>query len=132
MEYITAAGMYCTTNDVKVPFRIPEFSKNNIIPHKFHVDNNEGESGIGYDMIIGRDLMVQVGFSDNFKRQLLQWDGDIVLMKKPSVLLGQIYITSREMSEVVIQNAESVSTVEATVRFIKPLTVLIQSKALNR
>ena len=26
--------------------------------HWFHVDNNEGESGIAYEMIIGCDLMV--------------------------------------------------------------------------
>ena len=57
--YSTADGVYCATHDVKVPFFMPEFSGSKIINHRFHVDNDEGESGIGYDMIIGRDLMVQ-------------------------------------------------------------------------
>ena len=46
VEYSTAAGMYCTTHDVKVPFCMPEFSGSKIINHRFHVDNDEGESGI--------------------------------------------------------------------------------------
>ena len=39
-----------------------------IINLRFHVDNNKGKSGIGYYIIIGRDLMVQLGLTDNFKR----------------------------------------------------------------
>ena len=58
VDYSTAAGVYCTTHDVKVPFCMPELSGIKIIIHRFRVDKDEGESGIGYDMIIGRDLMV--------------------------------------------------------------------------
>ena len=58
VEYGTAAGMYCKTHDVKVTFCMPEFSISNIINHRLHVYNEKGESGIGYDTIIGRDLMV--------------------------------------------------------------------------
>ena len=68
VEYSTAAGVYCTKHDVKVPFCTTELSGSKITNHRFHVDNDEGESGIGYDMIIGRDLMVQLGLTDNFKR----------------------------------------------------------------
>ena len=48
-----------------------ELSGSKVIDHRFHVDNDEGESGICYDMIIGRDVMVQLGHTDNFKRQVL-------------------------------------------------------------
>ena len=61
VEHIAAAGMYFTMHDVKVPFSIPEFSHRKIIVHHFHVENKTGESGIGYDMIIGRNMMVQLG-----------------------------------------------------------------------
>ena len=57
VEYSTAAETYCTTHDAKVPFCMLEFSSSNIIPHSFHMYNNEGESGIGYDMIISRNLI---------------------------------------------------------------------------
>ena len=75
VQYSTTAGVYCTTHDFKVPFCIPELSIIRIINHRFYVDNDKGESGIGYDMIIGRDLMVQIVLTTDFKRQVLQWDG---------------------------------------------------------
>ena len=60
---------------------MPEFSSSKIITHCFHVDNDKGKSGIGCYMIIGRDLMVQLGLTANFKRQVLQWYGATVHMK---------------------------------------------------
>ena len=57
-------------HDVKVPFNIPEFSSRNIILHRFPVDNNEGEFIIGYNMIIGHDLMLKLCLSADFKRQV--------------------------------------------------------------
>ena len=72
VEYNTDAGVYCTINDVKVTFWISELSIIKVMNHCFHVDNDEDESGIGYDMIIGRDLMVQIGLTSNFNRQVLQ------------------------------------------------------------
>ena len=72
VDYVTAAGVYCTTRDFKVPFCMTEFSSSKIVNHRFHIDNNKGESGICYDIIMGRDLMVQLGLTANFKRQVLQ------------------------------------------------------------
>ena len=89
VEYSTAAGVYCTTHNVKVPFCMPEFSGSKIINHLFHVNNDEGESIIGYDMIIGHDLMVQLDLTADFKRQFLQRDGTTLHMKDPINLLGQ-------------------------------------------
>ena len=93
VEYSTATGVYCTTHDVKVPFCIPYFSSSKIINHRFHVDNDKWESGIGYDMIINHELMVQLGLTDNFKRQVLQWDCATVHMKEPRNLLGRSNLT---------------------------------------
>ena len=81
LEQSTYAGTYCTNNEIKVHFCMSEFSSIKIMEHLFHVNNNKGESGIGYDMIIGRDLMLQLGLLANFKRQVLQWDGVNVPMK---------------------------------------------------
>ena len=61
-------------------------------------------------MIIGRDLMVQIGLLDDFKRQFLEWYGNVVPMKDPSGLLGKTDLTSRDMCEVVMQTTEPVST----------------------
>ena len=121
VEYSTSAGVYCTTHDVKVPFCVPELSISNIINHRFRVDNDKGESGIGYDMIIGRDLMVQLGLTAHFTRQELQWGGDTVYMKEPRSLLGQYDLTKCEMFEMVMQTAEPAYNLEATDRMVKIL-----------
>ena len=68
VEYCTSTGFYSTTHDVKVTFWMPDFSSNKIINRRFHVNSNNGESGISYDTIIGRDLMVKLGLTAKFKR----------------------------------------------------------------
>ena len=66
-----------------------EISSNRIILNHFHVDNNKVELVIGYDMIIGHDLMVQICVMANFKHQVLKWDDNTVPMKNPRSFLGQ-------------------------------------------
>ena len=87
LKYSTSSGLYCTTHDFKVPFYMPKLSSSKMIDHHFHVNNNKGESRICYDVIIGCDLMVKLGLTENFKRQLLQWDGATVPMNEPRSLL---------------------------------------------
>ena len=72
-------------------------------------------------MIIFTDLMVQLFLSSDFKRQVLQWYGVTVPMKEPRGLLGQKYLTSREMCKVVMQTAETVPTREANERLMNSL-----------
>ena len=59
-EYSTAPGMYWTMHDVKVTFYMTEFSSSKIFNHCLHVNNNKGESGIGYVIIIGASAVYQV------------------------------------------------------------------------
>ena len=119
VDYITTAGVYFTTHDVKVPFFMTEFSSSKIINHRFHIDNDKCESGIVYDMIIGRDLMVQLGLMANFNRQFLQWDGATFYIKDPSSLIWKPDLPKREIREVMMQNVEPASTREATDRIVK-------------
>ena len=72
-------------------------------------------------MIIGRDLMVHLGLLVNLKFQFLQWYGFVVPIKDPSILIGQIDLTSFEVCEGVIYTAEPVSTREATEIMVKIL-----------
>ena len=80
---------------------MPEFSSSNIISNHFSVYNNEGESYIGHGMIIGHDLMVYIGLMHDLKHQVLQRDGASIRMKYPISLLGQTYLTSHKIREVV-------------------------------
>ena len=77
------------THNVKVPFCMPELSIRKIISHRFHVDNDEVKSEIGYDMIIVCDLMVQLDLPDKFYCQVIQWNEVNVPIKEPRGLLGK-------------------------------------------
>ena len=44
-----------------------------IVTHKFQIDNTT-EDGIGYDAIIGRDLLLTMGINLNFKDEVIEWD----------------------------------------------------------
>ena len=71
VEYSTASGVYYNTLDVKVYFFIIELSIRKVIIHRFIVNYNEGDTVIGYNIIIGHDLMVQLVLVANFKQILL-------------------------------------------------------------
>ena len=86
-------------HDFKVSFCMHEIYIRKITSHRFHVDNNESESGIGYEMIIVRYLMLQLGLLSDFKPQFLQCYSDIVPMKYPGGLLGQSDIISCKMHQ---------------------------------
>ena len=81
LEYSTSAGLYCMMHDIKVPFCMPKLSSSNITEHRSHVNNYKSESGIGYDMIKGCDLMVKLGLSAEFKCKFFQCNGAMVPMK---------------------------------------------------
>ena len=61
--------------------------------------------GIVYDTIINRNMMVKLGLSANFKRQLFHLDGATSQMKQPRDMMGQTDLTSCEMSQVEMKTA---------------------------
>ena len=89
-----------------------EFSSRKIINNYFHVNNG---------IIIGRDMMVQLGLTDKFKYKVLQWDVTTVHMKEPSGLLRQSVLTKYKIYKVVIQTSEPASTWESTKQMVTNL-----------
>ena len=81
---------------------MPIFSISKIILHFFHVDNYEGELGIGYGMIIGREMTVHIVLKSDFKKKCMSWENTAVPMKETSSLIGQYNLKIREMRKVVM------------------------------
>ena len=57
--------------------------------HFFHVDNAQGDEGVGYDLITGPNTMTQLGLKSDSGRQGLEWGHTVVPMKEPVNFLGQ-------------------------------------------
>ena len=103
-----------------------------IINHQLHAANDKGESGIGYDVIIGHELMAQLGLRANFECQVLQWDVATVHMKESSGLLGKSDLNKSKMREVLMKTADPASTIEATERMVKNLNSTYAKADLNQ
>ena len=71
-------------------------------------------SGIGYYMIIGHDLVVKLGIISYFNFIVFGWDDTSVHIKYLGNLLGNHTITNPDMQEVEIQNKETVSNSKDT------------------
>ena len=80
-QWKTAAGKVATSKKAKLMFSLPEFYESKIIQFWAHVFNNN----IDYDMIIGRDLMAELGIDISFKRQCINWGEAEVPMRDPKV-----------------------------------------------
>ena len=85
--------MYCKTHEVNVPFCMSDFLSSKIINHHFRVNNDKGESGIRYEIIIGCDLMVNLVLTADSDHQVVQWYGATIHMKEPSSFIGKFDLT---------------------------------------
>ena len=70
-EWSTPAGTLTTNTMVKAKFLMPEFHDNRLLEWKIHVTPNMG----AYDMIIGRDILEDLGIDVRFSTQSMEWDG---------------------------------------------------------
>ena len=73
----TAAGTFSTTGKAKVNFRLPELHRTRSIEWNVNVT----EQDMNYDMIVGRDLLTELGVIIDFDRNVTKWDDAEVPMK---------------------------------------------------
>jgi hypothetical protein len=78
----TMVGKFTTTKTGFVTFSLPEFNlkKRMYSSWAFHVDDSS-ESSSTYDMIMGRDLLGELGIIMNFNDHTVTWDTDNIPLK---------------------------------------------------
>ena len=69
-EWRTSAGVFTTNKQVELLLKLPEFYHNRVIKCNAHVTENTSN----YDMIMGRDLLGQLGIQINFSTNSVTWD----------------------------------------------------------
>ena len=129
--YKTAAGTFNSENTMKLSFTLDEFGGSTKIVHRFDLDENE--DGIGYDMIIGRDLLSQlhidVRFSDG---TITKWEDQLVPMKSFSNIWKDKHPTRKELQATILRSVEPKATKEATERVVKILDSKYEKADLNK
>ena len=65
-----------------VKFTLPEFYLNREITYVCHIDDTTSPRAASYDMIMGRDIMSELGLDISFSNHEITWDGVAVPMKE--------------------------------------------------
>ena len=74
-----AAGKVATNKTAKIMFNMPEFYESKIVQCWAHVF----DAKLSYDMIIGRDLMTELGIKIDFENLIVHWKEAEVPMRDP-------------------------------------------------
>ena len=97
--WATAGGEFQTRRKAKVEFQLPEFSTSKEISWSFHVDESDPKNdALGYDMIIGRDLLTDLGIIIDFEDGYIIWDG----IKSP--MKQHHYVGTKEVAYALYEN----------------------------
>ena len=81
----TKAGTFKTSKMCEIEFSLPAFHENRVISCNAYVDESNPET-CNYDMIIGRDLMHDLGINLLFDTAEISWDNARIKMIQPSSL----------------------------------------------
>ena len=102
----TVAGSFFTKYKAKVSFKLPSLHETRVIETKMHVTPKLEK----YDMIIGRELLQELGLTLNFGDKTIVWDTAIAPMKN---------INSNNLMDFVSNEQDSKAVAEATDRIKK-------------
>ena len=83
-NWSTKTGSFQTTKTCKIKFILPAFHKKRDISWRAYVDETDKLSS-RYDMIIGRDLLEELGINFLFSEKLMEWDNATTSMLDPDV-----------------------------------------------
>ena len=113
----TMGGQFTTDKSGLVTFSLPEFKLRKQISWVFHVDDRS-ESSSTYDMIIGQDLLGELGIILNFNDKTVTWDTDTIPMKDRCTLCTQeslieVYLTENEPQTLVDKFSHSTKILDA-------------------
>jgi hypothetical protein len=86
VKWTTLGGVYTTKRKALMDFRLPEFSLNKSITWSCHVDESTHPKFAQYEMIIGDDLIKELGIYLLYSKQLMICEDNEVPMKNRGLL----------------------------------------------
>ncbi len=92
--WTTPGGQIKTTAKVKSQFMIPELHDNRLIDWNFHVTKSLGS----YDMIIGHDILEELGIDLRFSDLTVNWDGHSCPFKDGDATIEDSYFVADPQS----------------------------------
>jgi hypothetical protein len=85
-KWTTMGGNFVTRQQRQIQFRLTEFNMSKIVTWPCHIDETTQRKNAQYDMIIGTDLMTELGIDINFSTNNMSWEGvDIPMRPKNQI-----------------------------------------------
>ncbi|MGH3053717.1 MAG: retropepsin-like aspartic protease, partial [Gaiellaceae bacterium] len=81
LEWTTKAGSIMTNQICTAAINLPEFNSSKKIVWEFHIHDADPKTQ-RYDVIIGRDLMHELGIKLDFEKCVIGWDGAEIAMRE--------------------------------------------------
>jgi hypothetical protein len=82
----TLGGQFSTNWKALIEFKFPELSNDKKVTWICHVDDKTDHKTASYDIIIGMDLMTDVGIYIDTKDKVIRWEGSETPLKNRSTL----------------------------------------------
>jgi hypothetical protein len=113
-KYATGNGILITKHESKIHFTLPEFSDKKIITWKFSVAD---EKELGYDIILGRDLLIELRMNISFDKKRISWEGIDIPMRDFNSL-RKYKLSGKEFKAIIQGSKEPLATQKATDRMV--------------
>ena len=107
-SYRTAVSIVQSKYSMKLTITLNEFGRNTKINHAFDLDKNE--DGIGYDMIIGRNLLNELNIDVRFSNGTIKWEDQVVPMKNFQRIWKDNHPSKKELQSTILCSIEPKST----------------------
>jgi hypothetical protein len=76
VRWETLGGIFQTKYKVQLKFKLPKFDGRKMVTWDCYLDESEQDSDSQYDMIMGTDLMKELGLTLNFLDKSMTWEGN--------------------------------------------------------
>ena len=86
IKWKTLGGIFTTHYESLLDFKLPELHQNKTITWCVHVDDKTPRKDASNDMIIGMDLMIQLGLTIDCQDKAIKWDGSKIPMKTRKII----------------------------------------------
>ena len=109
----TLGGEFTTNRKALIDFSFPELSDQRNVTWVCHVDAKTDPKTARYDMIVGLDLMTEIGIYVDTDEKLIKWKGQSTPLKKlgtlqdPDVRNELFHLVANELSSTVLSEAEA-------------------------
>ena len=85
-EWTTIGGTFSTRSKALIDMTLPELDKSKTITWICHVDDKTPAAKAAYDIIIGMDLMTEIGIVVNTANKTIDWEGQSIPLKHRGLL----------------------------------------------